>query len=617
MSTGLDPEQQIGRAVSAGELSESAAKRIRLWLVEPPFVEYRDRLVEDIEAGRWSALNDAFFAVLEFGTGGRRGRMYPVGTNVLNSRTMAESARGLADYITTRKGADAERSVAIAYDVRHNSRAFAERCARVLAAAGFKVYLCLEPRSTPLLSFAVRHLHCDGGIMITASHNAPPDNGFKCYAPTGGQVIPPDDAGIIACVEAASERAIPEVPMGQAIKEGKIVMVGAELDEAFIEAVVETSVSQARDLSIVYTPLHGVGASACAEALKAAGFQQVNILASQREPSGDFPNVPGHVSNPEIPKTMDAAITEAQSTGADLVIASDPDADRIGMAVPATGDPKGPWTTFTGNQIGAMLAAFVVRQTKAAGKLRPDHYLVTTLVTTQMARALANRDGVRTEDNLLVGFKWIGQKIDNDPSGPTGFLFGFEESHGYLKGTHVRDKDAAVAALLVAELAAETKAQGKTVPEYLDDLYMEVGHYGEDLINIPLAEGPKGLEQVADVMGAFRERPPKQVAGFDVAEVHDYETQTVHKPGSAAPPMPMSNAPSGNLLIFHLNAPGLRFAARPSGTEPKIKFYLFAYNETNGLDDREPIADVKQKTAGQLKQMGQDIQEFVRSIVAT
>ncbi len=615
MATVQECEGRVAQAASAGKISASAASRIQRWLTEPPFEEYRAQLCEEIEAGRWSALNDAFFAVLEFGTGGRRGRMYPVGTNVLNHRTMAESARGLADYITSRKGADAPRSVAISYDVRHNSKAFAERCARVLVAAGFKVYLCLEPRSTPLLSFAVRHLKCDGGIMITASHNAPPDNGFKCYAPTGGQVIPPDDAGIIACVEAASERAIPEVPMGQAIKEGKIVMVGSELDEAFIEAVVSTSVSQACDLSIVYTPLHGVGESACSAALKAAGFQQVNVLAAQREPNGDFPNVPGHVSNPEIPQTMDLAIAEAKAKGADLVIASDPDADRIGIAVPATSDPKGDWITFNGNQIGALLAAFVVRQTKKMGKLKPEHYLVTTLVTTQMAKALADRDGVRTEDNLLVGFKWIGQKIDS--AGPEGFLFGFEESHGYLKGTHVRDKDAAVAALLVAELAAELKAQGKMVPEYLDDLYMEVGHYGEGLINVPLADGPKGLEQVAAVMGAFRERPPKQVAGFEIAEVHDYKTQTIHKPGSTAEPEPMAEAPSGNLLIFHLAAPGLRFAARPSGTEPKIKFYLFAYNETKGLNDRAQLAAVKQKTSEQLERMGQDIREFVRSIVGT
>src|SRR3954451_9640493 len=225
MPSADDPLQQVARAESSGQLSASAAANIRRWLTEAPFVSYRPRLVEDIEAGRWKVLDDAFYTVLEFGTGGRRGKMYPVGTNVLNARTMAESARGLADYITKAKGADAPRSCAIARDTRHNSPEFARSCAQVLAAAGFKVYLFPDQRSTPLLSFAVRHLKCDAGIMITASHNAPSDNGFKCYAATGGQVIPPDDTGIIDCVKAASDRAIPEADFRKAVEDGSIVLV--------------------------------------------------------------------------------------------------------------------------------------------------------------------------------------------------------------------------------------------------------------------------------------------------------------------------------------------------------------------------------------------------------
>ena len=398
MSSVEDALSQVARAEAEGQVSPPAAANIRRWLTEPPFARYRDRLVEDVAAGRWQVLDDAFYAVLEFGTGGRRGKMYPVGTNVLNERTMGESARGLADYVTARKGADAPRSCAIARDTRHNSPEFAELCARVLAAAGFKVYLFPEPRSTPLLSFAVRHLKCDAGIMITASHNAPADNGFKCYAATGGQVVPPDDAGIIECVKAASDREIPEKPYQEGLADGSIVLASADVDRAYVAAVVGESVSNARDLSIVYTPMHGVGETSVAAALTTAGFERVNILASQRTPSGDFPNVPGHVSNPEIPRTLEAAIAEARATGADLVLASDPDADRIGVGLPVTGDPKGAWTTLSGNQIGVLLAAFVMKETEARGRLRSDHYIVTTLVSSQMARRwpCAKGSGPRT-----------------------------------------------------------------------------------------------------------------------------------------------------------------------------------------------------------------------------
>ena len=593
-------------AVARGLLSSSAAANIKRWLTETPFRIYRDKLVGDLAEGRWKQLDDAFYAVLEFGTGGRRGRMYPIGTNVLNHRTIAESARGLADYLIQRKGTDAALSCVVARDPRHNSPEFAELCARVLAAAGFKVFLFEGHRSTPLLSFAVRHLKCDAGIMITASHNAPSDNGFKCYANTGGQVVPPDDEGIIECVKLASDREIAEKSRAEGIEDGSIVLVGKEVDDAYIAAVVAESVGQARELSIVYTPLHGVGETSIYEALRAAGFEKVEVLAEQRTPDGDFPNVPGHVSNPEIPKTLNASIERAKKIGATLVLASDPDADRIGAAVPSSGDPLGDWTPFDGNQIGALLAAFVLEQTKKNGLLRPDHYLVTTLVTTQMAKALAAREGIRTEDDLLVGFKWIGLRIDE--AGPENFLFGFEESHGYLKGTYARDKDAAVASLLFAELAAELKTQNKTVLEYLDELYLAVGHYGERLINKTM-EGREGAAQIKKLMAAFRDRPPKKIAGLDLVQVDDYKMhESRNLRDGKVSPLPQ---PSGDLLIFQLDAPGVRFAARPSGTEPKIKFYLFNRTETAGVSGREQLAEIKKRTNKRLEEMTVDIERYV------
>lgn len=606
MATVADALASLERAVIAGQISASAAMNIRRWLTEPPFARYRAKLIQDIEAARWQVLDNAFYAVLEFGTGGRRGKMYPVGTNVLNERTMAESARGLADYVIARKAPNSPLSCAIARDTRHNSPEFAALCARVLAAAGFRVFLFAEPRSTPLLSHAVRVLRCDAGIMITASHNPPSDNGFKCYAPTGGQVCPPDDAGIIACVETASDREIPEKPYDEALADGSIVLAGANIDESYIAAVVGESVGRGRDLSIVYTPMHGVGETSVAAALARAGFQRVNILASQRTPDGDFPNVPGHVSNPEIPKTLDAAIAEAKATGADLVIASDPDADRIGVGVPVTGDPKGEWTTLDGNQIGVALAAFVIKETKASGKPRKDHYLVTTLVSSLMARALAEREGVGIEDDLLVGFKWIAQRIDH--VGPRGFLFAFEESHGYLKGTHVRDKDAAVAALLFAELAATVKARKQTVLEYLDALYVEVGHHGEHLIN-KVIEGRKGVEQIKDLMAAFRSNPPRTIGGLTLTDVYDYGCHEIRSLVSTAPPRPLPE-PSGDLLIFHTEAKGTRFAARPSGTEPKIKFYLFARTH---VDSPDQLVQAKARTADRLDRMTADIEQYIVS----
>jgi phosphoglucomutase/phosphomannomutase len=606
-----DAGARVRQAEAEGKISATAAANIQRWLSEAPFARFRARLIEDIEAGRWSILDDAFYAVLEFGTGGRRGKRYPVGTNVLNDRTIGESARGLADYVKARKGAGAPGSCVIARDTRHQSPEFAELCARVLAAAGFKVYLFADPRSTPLLSFAVRHLKCDAGIMITASHNPPADNGFKCYDATGGQVIPPDDAAIIACVKAASDREIPEKPFAEGLADGSIVLAGPEVDDAYIAAVVGESVSPARDLSLVYTPMHGVGETSVVAALKRAGFARINILASQRIPDGDFPNVPGHVSNPEIPRTLEPAITEARATGADLVIASDPDADRIGVAVPTTGDPSGDWTTIDGNQIGVLLAAFVMKQTKAMGRLRRDHYLITTLVTSQMARALASRAGVGVEDDLLVGFKWIGHRIDE--AGPAGFLFGFEESHGYMKGTFVRDKDAATAALLFSELAATVKSRKQTVLEYLDDLYLEVGHYADRLINKTM-EGREGVAQIKKLMAAFRTEPPRSIAGLAVTEVHDYKTHEIRPvavPGEVRP-LPQ---PSGDLLIFQTEAPGTRFAVRPSGTEPKIKFYLFARTATERVNDRARLAKIKAESSGRLDRMTSEIEQYIGGVV--
>jgi phosphoglucomutase len=599
---------KLAQAEREGSISAAAAANIRRWLTESPFEKYRDRLIDQIGRGLWRALDDAFYTVLPFGTGGRRGKMYPVGTNVLNERTIAESARGLADFVTAHKGQDAPRSCVIAFDTRHHSLEFARLCASVLAAAGFEVHLCKDPRATPLLSFAVRHLQCDAGIMVTASHNPPAYNGFKCYGKSGGQVIPPDDRAIIECVEAASDREIPEKPIALALADGSVKWVDPSVDEAYITAAVSESVCHARALSIVYTPLHGVGESSVAPTLHSAGFEQVHIVESQQTPDGDFPNVPDHVANPEYPRTLEAAIADARRLKADLVIASDPDADRIGVAVPVSGDPAGEWTTLDGNQIGVLLTAFVIKETEAQGKLRSDHYVVTTLVSTRMARALARREGVRIEDNLLVGYKWIAAQIDE--IGPASFLFAFEESHGYLKGTHVRDKDAAVGALLFAELAAAVKDRKQTVLEYLDDLYIDVGHHEDRQLN-KTCEGRAGLDQIKSLMDALRTRPPREVGGLMLTHVHDYQTHEIRWLDRNDQTERLER-PAGDLLIFHTSRSSTGFAARPSGTEPKIKFYLFARTPV-GAPER--LADAKAETGRYLDRMTRELEEYLDRVL--
>jgi phosphoglucomutase len=610
MITSSDALIRLKDAEAKGLVSLPARENITKWLREAPFLKYRDVLLQDIEHEHWKQLDEAFYTVLEFGTGGRRGKMYPVGTNVLNERTIAESARGLADYVNSHKEARSPRSCIIAHDTRHHSAEFAALCARVMAATGFKVYLVKEPRSTPLLSCAVLHLGCDAGIMITASHNPPSDNGFKCYGRSGGQVVSPDDVGIIECVKAASDREIPEMALEQARASGLLVELLDELDSVYLTAVLSESVSHARSLSIVYTPLHGVGETSVARVLQTAGFSQVSILASQRSPDGDFPNVPDHVANPECPRTLEAAIAEARRIGADLVVASDPDADRIGIGVPVTRDPNGHWTTLDGNQIGVLLAAFVMKECQTRGKLRSDHYLITTLVSTEMTRALAHREGIRVEDDLLVGFKWIGKRVDE--AGPHGFLFAFEESHGYLKGIHARDKDAAVAALLFAELAATVKDRKQTVLEYLDDLFIDVGHYGERLINRFL-EGRTGLVRINQLMAALRGHPPTKLGGLTITEVCDYETHEIRTLNGDMPPRPLPQ-PSGDLLIFQTEHPGTRIAARPSGTEPKIKFYLFVRTSVAGPDQLETA---KVETNRRLDQLTADLNAYLDDVLKT
>jgi phosphoglucomutase/phosphomannomutase len=582
-------------AKSQGQITESAAKNIADWLSQPRYSEYRPELLAHIQRADWKKLDDAFWTIISFGTGGRRGRMYPIGSNAINDRTIGESAQGLADYILGQANSG-NLSCAIAYDTRHRSRHFAELCASIMVANGFQVIFLDGYRATPQLSYAVRLFGCSCGIMVTASHNPPSDNAVKVYWSTGGQVLPPHDEEIIERVMHCEQ--IRRVDFQQAVAQGNVKFVTQEVDEKFQQAALKFAWNGSRDAKIVYSPLHGVGGFVVPSLLRAAGFANVLEYGPHSTPDGDFPNVPGHVSNPENPAVFDAIVEYAKSIGADIALATDPDCDRMGCSCPLTLDPDSSWATINGNQLGVLLTDYVISKRKAMGDLPKDAYVIKTLVTTEMTRRVAESYGVRCEGNIHVGFKWIAGLIDN--CGPEGFVFGTEESHGYLIGTYARDKDGAVACLLMAQLAADLKAAGKTLHQRLDELMIQHGVYIEDLINVQM-EGSQGMADMKNLMAKLRSSPPESIAGLKVLAVRDYASLVRKTSQGVSEAM---QAPKSNMLILELgdsegSPSGNAIALRPSGTEPKIKFYLFGH-ELLKTASTEALTQAKKKVTERL-----------------
>ncbi len=557
----------VDRAAEAGALSPESARTIKHWLTEAPFESYRGPLIDLIRRQQFAELNDLFWEIIPFGTGGRRGRMAPLGTATINARTIAESAFGMAAYLSKVKGAVGGRAV-VAYDTRHRSHEFAQITATTLAAAGLQVYLFDGPRATPELSFAVRHLGCDVGAMISASHNPPSDNGFKAYWSTGGQVLPPHDRGIVDCVAQAGD--IPSVDFDTAVAQGSIVLVGDDIDRAYVAAVAGLSLSTGRSAHAVFTPLHGVGESSVMRVLATAGFDHVEVFEPQRTLDGDFPNVPQHLPNPELPGALGPACRQAEARGADLVLATDPDADRLGVAVR---NRDGHCVPLTGNQVGVLLLDYVLRRKTSSGQLTTDEFVCTTLVTTPMIRAVGEAAGVRVIDDLLVGFKYIARTIEE--LGAEKFIFGAEESLGYLAGDYCRDKDAAIAALYVMELASELKSQGRTLLDDLDRLYLRHGYFAEAQRSFEHA-GAEGRSRLDALMSEFRTHPPAELAGVRLMMLRDYREQVIRSiPDGETRGAMQSNR--GDLLFFDSFDGSRQFsvAVRPSGTEPKVKFYFF------------------------------------------
>ena len=576
----METLNQIEQAARDGKLVADSAANLRNWLNRGSLATFHTRIQQLVELQDWDTLNNHFWTTIPFGTGGRRGPMGELGPATINDRTIAESAHGLAAWLK-KSGCPTGGSAVIAHDTRNNSRHFAELTATTLAANSLTVSLFNSHRSTPELSFAVRYLGCDVGVMISASHNPPADNGFKAYWSNGGQVIAPHDKGIIGEVEAADE--IRQVDFVQAVAAGQIRVIGDEVDSAYINAVMALSQSSFRDISAVFTPLHGVGETSIFRTVKQAGFDNVELFEGHRAPDGDFPNVPRHLPNPELPEVFDPVISWIQEVGhpAELILASDPDADRLGVMVR---NRNGEFSVLSGNQVGALLTDYLLRKRSAAGTLRTDNYVVQTLVTTPLTKAIAKAYGAQAVYDLLVGFKYIAQTIEE--RGGERFIFGTEESIGFLAGDYARDKDGAVAALFVLELAAELRAQDRTLLDQLDDLHRRHGYHCEGQKSI-YCEGPTGREQIDGLMQTLRDNSPTSLGSIAFSELADYASgQRRSLPDGT--PLGHIEHPQGDLLIFRSDEcqpVRIQIAARPSGTEPKIKFYFFCQSDV--FDDSD------------------------------
>ncbi len=589
-------------AAAEGKISESSVKNISTWLTESRYSQYVPAITEHITAGKWQELDDVFWTVIPFGTGGRRGMMYPFGSNAINERTIGESAQGLADYVKDVKP-DGPWTMAIAYDTRHRSREFAELCSSVMVANGFQVYFIDDYRSTPELSYLIRYKQCDCGIMVTASHNPPSDNAVKVYWSSGAQLIPPHDQAVIDKVSQVQE--IPKLNFDQAVSDGNVHIIREEIDRALMSEHLKQSFDGPRDLKVIYSPLHGVGEYNVKSLLNEVGFGDLEIYGPHREPNGDFPNVPGHVSNPENAIVFEAIIEHAKTTGAELILATDPDCDRMGAAAPVTTDPRGPWCTFNGNQLAAMLGDFILNRRQSEGTLSSDNYVVTTLVTTRMLKRICDSYGVRCLEDNQVGFKWICNVMDLQ--GPDGFVYGTEESHGFLVGKYCRDKDGAVACMLMAQLAAWVKSMKKSLFDYLDELYRIHGLHEERLVNIGMA-GSDGMKRMNSLMAKFRSDPPKSLGGLAVVAVRDYSVGKRLLPDGSTEPI---TGQSGNVLVFETGVEGNYVAARPSGTEPKVKFYMFTYMPPSELTD---LATCKRAMSQRLDGYAADMQAFADQV---
>lgn len=540
------------------------------WLEDTYFDEETKNELRSI-ADNEKEIQERFYKELEFGTGGLRG-IIGAGTNRMNKYTVRKATQGLANYILAHKEYDNKKGVAIAYDSRRFSKEFAQEAALVLNGNGIKTYLFKELAPTPELSFAVRHLDCIAGIVITASHNPPEYNGYKVYWSDGAQVPPPYDEEIIKEVQKVTDFSQVKVKdKSEAEKEGLFNIIDEKIHDAYVEAVKAQSINGdiikklADNFTIVYTPLHGTGNKPVRRVLKELGFKNVIVVPEQEKPDPDFSTV--SYPNPEDPKAFELAIKLAKENNADIIIGTDPDADRVGVLVR---DENGEYNVLTGNMTGVLLAEYLLSAKKSKGTLPDNGIIIKTIVSTKMADAVAKAYNVALME-VLTGFKFIGEKIKEfEKTGEYEYLFGFEESYGSLVGTYARDKDAVVASMLACELAAVYKDKGMTLYEGLQELYKKYGYYKESLKSITL-EGIEGQEKIQSLLASVRNNPPSEIAGMKVLEIRDYKEQVAKNLLTSETRKIV--LPKSNILYFVLENEAW-FCIRPSGTEPKVKIYF-------------------------------------------
>lgn len=588
------------KAVLLEHLSEAAVKNITAWLNEPKYAEYKPELMKLIEAGEWQLLEDSFFKVIEFGTGGRRGTT-GIGSNRINKVTIGESTQALCEYAAQHDPQAAQKGVVIACDTRLTSPELSTYAATVCAATGFKTYLFESFRSTPELSFAVRHLGASIGIVISASHNPPLDNGFKAYWSDGGQLVAPHDKGVLA--KAAEIQEIVSCDYKTAVSDGKITIIGKEVDDAYVAAVVNEAEGTERDLAIVYSPLHGAGQTNVLPALKAAGFENISLVDDQMVPDGNFPTIENGKPNPEEKPANDRAVAQMLSEKADIAITNDPDADRIGAMVRQGSDV----VYLNGNQSAVLAVDYTLRKKQEKGELSPKDYIASTIVTTDMFHALARHYNVSIYSNMLIGFKYIGELILQKERTDEKFLIGGEESYGLLKGTYARDKDGAAGALPLAEYAAELKKEGKTLYDRLLELFVEHGVYAEFLASTYFP-GASGFEKMQTVMKRLREKAPGNIGGHKVTAVKDYGT-LIRRDVTTNQETPVDCNKSGDVFVLELDGDSRRrITIRPSGTEPKLKFYIQWFEEA---EDSQAVHAQYQEVVKKLEVLAKTLEGIV------
>lgn len=595
-ATATDLLATIGRS---GQLSPEALENLKLWLEDPALVEFAPEIQALVEQDAWSELEDAFYKHINIGTGGIRGAIGP-GPNRINTRTIGEAAQALCEFIDARGAEARQGGVIVSHEARKGSVEFATVCSEVFAANGIRSYRFDGVRSTPEVSFSVRHLRATAGVQITASHNPKTDNGFKFYWSYGGQVVPPLDQEFMELVSGV--RDIRRLPLGSG-GERWVTQIGPEVDEAYLAAVASLSVEQTRSARITFSAIHGAGKTNVLPVLQRAGFE-VRPVAEQLEPDPNFPTAAGKLINPEYREVVALPLAYAQTVDADLAICADPDADRAAVGARPT-PQRTQLELLRGDDVGAALAHFVLKRRQELGLSSPNDLVLETFVTTSLITDVARSFSTECISDLNVGFKWMAQIIQQrEDEGRVGFFFAAEESIGYLAGNFERDKDAAIAGLLVAEMASALKDRGQTIWTYLDELYAEYGCYRnlQHLVELP---GKSGMQIMREVMLGLRRTPPAMLGGRPVLRVMDRLSEDKRTRDAYA-------LGSGDDQITFVLSEDLRnrVTARPSGTEPKLKYYIQLYEPVRG-----DVQSVKGPLSEQAQRVAMDVVEQSGAVI--